>query len=162
MLSLYQVIGRAWSGKEGGGGVNSRCAFFASVFTIFAHFHLGTWNRPLNDIHRRLGGRRGGGGGGCALYHSTTSRPTLQNHTPNRRPSLQFPMCVRYVIFVSLLSSLVCKANLACHFELVSIQWRPLNLFVVVFVVAACVWLWIYKQASSYVYRYQHQLRSEF
>ena len=160
MLSLYQVIGRAWSGKEGGGGVNSRCAFFASVFTIFAHFHLGTWNRPLNDIHRRLGGRRGGGVVLCTI--ALQADPLCRTTPLIAAPPSNFQMCVRYVIFVSLLSSLVCKANLACHFELVSIQWRPLNLFVVVFVVAACVWLWIYKQASSYVYRYQHQLRSEF
>ena len=54
---------------------NRFCAFFASVFTIFAHFHLGTWNRPLNAIHLRLGGRRRGeGGGGCFVpqYYKPT------------------------------------------------------------------------------------------
>lgn len=34
--------------------------FFCISFTIFAHFHLGAWNRPLNEIHLRLGGRRDG------------------------------------------------------------------------------------------------------
>ena len=52
-------------------------------------FILELVNRTLNDIHLRLGGRRRVG---CAFYHSTTSPPTLQNHTPNPRPSPQFPL----------------------------------------------------------------------
>ena len=54
-------------------------------------FILELVSRTLNDIHLRLGVRRGGEGG-CAFYHGTTSPPTLQNHTPNPRPSPQFPL----------------------------------------------------------------------
>ena len=64
-------------------------ARFSRQFSQSLHiFILELVNRPLNNIHLRLGGRRGGG---CALYHSTTSPPTLQNHTPNPRPSVPPP-----------------------------------------------------------------------
>ena len=75
-------------------------ARFSRQFSQSLHiFILELVNRPLNDIHLRLGGRRGGGG--CALYDSTTSPPTLQNHTPNPRPSPPVSTyVVRYVIFL--------------------------------------------------------------
>ena len=66
-------------------------ARFSRQFSQSLHIFISELvNRPLNDIHLRLGGRRGRGG--CALYHSTTSPPTLQNHTPNPCPSPQFPL----------------------------------------------------------------------
>lgn len=98
--------------------------FFCISFTIFAHFHLGAWNRPLNEVHLRLGGRRDGER--CALYHSTIHNTTyLFLVKPPPLPPSKFHL----LFFVWLLSRLVCKANLACHFKLISIQWRPLNLF---------------------------------
>ena len=117
----------------------SPCAFFASV-SQFVHIfilELGT-DHWIISIWDWVGG---GGGGGCALYHSTIHSTT-------------YFFCVKPTHFA--------EPHPFHHFELISIQWGPLNLFVVVFVVAACVWLWIYKQASSYVYRDQHQLRCEF
>ena len=121
----------------------SPCAFFASV-SQFVHIFilvLGT-DHWIISIWDWVGG---GGGGGCALYHSTI-HSTIHSTT--------YFFCVKPTHFA--------EPHPFHHFELISIQWGPLNLFVVVFVVAACVWLWIYKQASSYVYRYQHQLRCEF
>ena len=62
MLSLYQVIGDL--AKEGGGGGQKEPL---RVFRISFHnlCTFSSWelvNRPLNDIHLRLGGRRGGEG----------------------------------------------------------------------------------------------------
>ena len=159
MLSLYQVMGRAWSGKEGGGsGEKEPLRVFRVSFHSLCTFS--SWS--LWTDHWMISIWEWVGGGGVLCSTVLQAHPLCRTTPLIPAPPSNFQMCVRYVIFVSLLSSLVCKANLACHFELVSIQWRPLKLFVVVFVVAACVWLWIYKQASSYVYRYQHQLRSEF
>ena len=63
-------------------------ARFSRQFSQSLHiFILELVNRPLNDIHLRLGGSEGGGG---ALCHSTTSPPTVHNHTPNPRPNCHF------------------------------------------------------------------------
>lgn len=124
MLSLCQVIGRAWSGKEGGdsGGKEPLRVFFLHQFHNLCTFSSWSLEQTTEWNPSEIGWEEGWG----ALYHSTIHNTTyLFLVKPPPLPPSKFHL----LFFVWLLSRLVCKANLACHFKLISIQWRPLNLF---------------------------------
>lgn len=66
-------------------------ARFSHQFSQSLHIFISELvNRPLNDIPLTLRGR---GGGGVLCTTVLQAPPTLQNHTPNPRPSPQFHLC---------------------------------------------------------------------